>query len=343
MAITSRGYPGPVTASDYAILSRHQGQTYAVLSPDDYLATPGTGTGGVSVAGGVAIGHGVMATSTGATALNADIQTAAGSRWDCVALERNWVTKVSSLVILKGTSAKTLPATRLTAYGTGTDHQPLFLIRMENGFTAVREWIDLRVWQQDGGMFAADPMARDYLTALGTDMLCQNKVRYIRVKDPTSGLPVWSEHRAAAFGPRPYYMLGRNAQAVNDTPPDAAWKAFGANVTDTEGDATTHFTHVAGTSSANPGYLQVKTRGLYAINARYSVSASSPISGFAALEGDWTRITDAQAVRDNPGTVGFSLSDVVFLEAGAKIRISGKFEGPVRPQLWYLWATRIGD
>lgn len=344
MAITnSRGYPGLVTASDYAILSRHQGQTYAVMAHNHYDATAGTGDRGVSISTGTAIGHGVMVENTGTPVnLNANVMGSAGSRWDTVAVERDWVSKTSSLVILQGTSAKAISGARLQNVGTGKDHQPLWLIRVENGKTAIQEFVDLRVWQQDSGLYAVDPMARDYMNALGTDMLCKNGIRYIRVLDTTSGLPVWSEHRQAPFGPRPYFMLGRRNQYGADSAPGFC-KAHSADETATDGDWSTHFTHAGGTSNADPAFIQVKTDGFYTINGRFSVGSNSQIRGYVALEGGWSRITDAQEVRSNSGSCLLNVSDSVFIRAGAKVSLAGRFYDPFRVQQWFLWMNRISD
>lgn len=347
MAITnSRGYPGLVTASDYAILSRHQGQTYAVMAYNHYAATAGTGDRGVAISVGTAIGHGVMVENTGASVnLNADVMGSAGSRWDTVALERDWANKTSQLVILKGTSAKAISGSRLQNVGTGKDHQPLWLIRVENGKTAIQEFVDLRVWQQDSGLFAADPMARDYLNALGTDMLCKNGVRYIRVLDTTSGMPVWSEHRASPFGVRPYLMIGRDVPYGTDTPA-GTFNVSAANRTATDGDAARHFTHAVGASSSAPAYIEAKTAGLYSINGRFAASSSAPMEGFAtlrAVSGGWNRITDTQEIRSNPGPVTISLGDVTYLPAGARIGIGWRLYATSRIQNWYLWMNRLGD
>lgn len=347
MAITnSRGYPGLVTASDYAILSRHQGQTYAVMAHNHYAATAGTGDRGVSISTGTAIGHGVMVENTGSSVnLNADVMSSAGSRWDTVALERDWVSKTSTLVILKGTTAKAISGARLQNVGTGKDHQPLWLIRIENGKTAIQEWVDLRVWQQDSGLYAADPMARDYMNMLGTDMLCKNGIRYIRVLDTASGLPVWSEHRSTPFGPRPYLMLGRDAPFGSDTAA-GTWNVYGANRTATDGDWAAHLAYAAGASSTAPAYIETKTAGLYSINARFAASSSVPMEGFAtlrAVSGSWPRVTDTTEIRSNPGPVTLSMSDVTYLAAGVRIGIGWRLYGASRVQSWYLWMNRLGD
>lgn len=365
MAITnSRGYPGLVTASDYAILSRHQGQTYAVMAHDHYDATAGTGDRGVSISTGTAIGHGVMVENTGTPVnLNANVMGSAGSRWDTVAVERDWVSKTSSLVILQGTSAKAISGARLQNVGTGKDHQPLWLIRVENGKTAIQEFVDLRVWQQDSGLYAVDPMARDYMNALGTDMLCKNGIRYIRVLDATSGMPVWSEHRAAPFGPRPtIYTVNRTPSFRMGAREDrVGWGgSVSENLMHKTGDADAHFTYSPGPYGTAGNRFVTKTPGVYSLWANMTISQSGDVSTqflwgsavsapLGGLPGS-VPLADAAVVGSTaadypPGDAvrKYVLETVRYLDAGATISISARHDESVIIETWQMWAQRISD
>lgn len=360
MAITtSRGYPGLVTATDWAILSRHQGQSYAVLGHDHLVASKGTGDRGISISNGTAVGHGVMDTNVGAVNLNAAAMGAAGSRWDTIALERDWATETSQLVILQGSSAKTISSLRQRNVGTGKDHQPLWLARVDNGKTDIMEFVDVRVWQQDGGLLAGDPIARDYMDALGTDMLCKNGIRYIRVTDPTSGFPVWSEHRKTVFGPRPTIFASRRHDDYRPGPVnERLGAATGVNFSDAAAYDT--FTWVAGDYGAVGAQFITKKAGMYSLWANLYIAHFQDMNA----EFYWGS-TDHQPIGGLPGSygwadagvVGGSMADVPnrnayrkfdlqalrYLEAGAVISISYSTDRAANVMGWNMWAQRISD
>lgn len=342
MAITtSRGYPGLVTASDYAILSRHQGQSYAVLAHDHLVVSKGTGDRGVKISDGTGLGHGVMDVNVGDVNLNALIMGSAGSRWDTVALERDWATKTSSLVLLAGNSSKTISAARLRNVGTGKDHQPLALVRVENGKTDIQDFVDLRVWQQDGGLYAADPLARDYMDALGTDMLCKNEIRYIRVLDPVSGLPVWSEHRKTPFGERPFLQLYR-AAGYTGLWSDVGYHAIPDNIVK-HGDADACFAYTPGSSSSNGAVLTVKKSGVYSMTARAWLSGGGAYYANLSFEGDYIGISAQDGRESGFGFLDLFVHETRWLPEGAKFKTRMYTSAPVTVRNWGVWFTRLGD
>lgn len=350
MAITtSRGYPGLVTASDYAILSRHQGQSYAVLKHDHLVVSKGTGDRGVKISGGTGLGHGVMDVNVGDVNLNATVMNSAGSRWDTVALERDWVTKTSSFVILTGNSTKAVSAARLRNAGTGKDHQPLWLIRVENGKTDIQDFVDIRVWQQDGGLYAADPIARDYMDELGTDMFCKNGIRYIRVLDPASGLPVWSEHRKAAFGERPYAYIARNSVIPLWGP--GVDRLSGASLIARAGGSEAHL-------AVDGAGMTVLTAGLYAVHGQARLNDDSPyyaelyfgsrgqapVGGLPGAPGSSDSSVHGAEAGPHGGYTSLCVDDLRFLAAGSRISLSLYANNILRQvETWQLWATRVSD
>lgn len=359
MAITtSRGYPGVVTASDYAILSRHQGQTYAILGHDHFVASAGTGDRGISISTGIAVGNGVMTENTGSPInVNATPMLSAGSRWDTVAIQYDWVNKATSVVVLPGTSAKAISGLRQTNVGTGIDHQPIWLVRVENGFATIREWVDLRVWQQDSGLYAADPMARDYMTALGTDMLCKSGVRYIRVLDQTSGLPVWSEHRAAAFGPRPTAYARRGSAAFRQGPV-AERLGFAESMNFYDGGADA-LSWVSGDFGATGAQFIVKRAGMYSLWGNATISSSGSLNATltwgSSHQPPLGGLPGSSATPDAP-SISATLADVSgdalfrpvletyrYLDVGSVISLTYLVNTSCIIENWQMWAQRVSD
>lgn len=342
MAITtSRGYPGLVTATDWAILSRHQGQSYGVLGHDHLVASKGTGDRGVKISDGQAFGHGVLDTNSGTVVnLNATAMGSAGSRWDTLALERDWATGTSKFVILVGGSAKAVSAARQRNFGTGKDHQPLWLLRIDNGRTDIAEFVDLRVWQQDGGLYAADPLARDYMDALGTDMLCKNGIRYVRVTDPVTGAPVWSEERKAPFGERPMLQLYRAA-------PYGPWNGVGHHhIPDNvirRGAADAFFSYVPGTTSINGASITVKEDGVYSLAGRAWTDAGGGYYANLSFFGDYIGISVQDGESVVSGYADLFVQETRWLPAGSKLSLRMYSSSPVTVRNWGMWFVRISD
>ncbi|MDQ7877377.1 hypothetical protein Q9R08_05235 [Microbacterium sp. QXD-8] len=171
MAITSRGYEGTIDYEDWAIVTSHFGSQYSVFGADAFSAAAGASDREVVLQPGRAAGHGILDDSD-ATISVVGGTVATGSRWDLIALRRNWATGATTPVIIAGSAAKAIPA-RENDPGEEKDDQPLWLARFSAGQTAVQELVDLRCWFGDGGMVAKDLLARDYLTRIGTRIRIQ--------------------------------------------------------------------------------------------------------------------------------------------------------------------------
>lgn len=173
MAITSVGYDGTVDEVQWAsMVSKVGGYEYGVDKPGDFAVTQSAGTRMISIAAGLAWGRGVMDISDAAAVIQLEPVTT-GSRYDLIALRRNWGPASggpSELVVIKGTSSKAIPSGRQSNPGV-IDDQPLALVRVQAGSASIPEIIDLRVWGRNGGqMYAKDDLVRSYLTSIGTQI-----------------------------------------------------------------------------------------------------------------------------------------------------------------------------
>lgn len=168
--ITSKGYAGTIDYNDWARITSHMGAQYGVIEKDSFAVSPGTGDRVLNVQPGTAAGQGILDESDAVEQLVGS-PVASGNRWDLVALRRAWGTNVTTLVLIQGGTAASIPA-RSTSPGV-EDDQPIALVRFSAGQTAAQEVIDLRVWNGDGGLAARHPLVRDYLTRIGTRIWIQ--------------------------------------------------------------------------------------------------------------------------------------------------------------------------
>jgi hypothetical protein len=190
VAITSVGYDGSIDEVQWAKLARHLGAEYAVEAPGDYQVSVVAGLDRtVSVDPGTAYAHGVLAVSDAAVTVQLPA-IASGSRWDLIALRRDWQPPggTSTVVFVQGTGSQTIPAGRLNSPGV-TDDQPLSLVRVTAGQTTPTAVVDLRAWHGNGGLLAASADALAYLGTVGSDVRI-GPVTWRRVLD-AAGSPVW--------------------------------------------------------------------------------------------------------------------------------------------------------
>lgn len=144
MAINSVGYDGTVTESQWSILSPYQGAPYAISGANDLAVTANaSATLAVNIAVGSAYGYGVLDTNTAQITLALGT-IASGTRWDLIAMRRNWNTNTSAVVAIPGTATKVVPS-RNTTPGT-LDDQPLALVQVTAGQTVPTAVVDLRVF-----------------------------------------------------------------------------------------------------------------------------------------------------------------------------------------------------
>lgn len=196
MAFTSVGYDGPIDERQWAELIPSVGSsTYGVKGAQDLQVTAVAGQAQmVSVAPGTAWGQGVMDTELANTTIQCDA-IASGIRWDLIALRRDWQPSAggpSELVVVKGTTAKAIPATRLNEPGV-QDDQPLALVQWQAGKTDPVMIVDLRCWAGNGGLFAKDELVKTYLNKLGTRISIYGSDWLYTVTAGFAGNPLWIE------------------------------------------------------------------------------------------------------------------------------------------------------
>jgi hypothetical protein len=204
VAIISKGYEGTVNYADWAVLTSHLGAQYSVFGPDALAVSFGSGDREVRVGPGRAAGQGILDDNDAPVSL-VGATVGAGSRWDLIALRRDWTTSETVPVLIPGSSTKALPATREDEPGS-KDDQPLALVRFAAGQTAPQEMIDLRCWHGDGGVVAKDLLARDYLTRIGTRVWIQGITWVLAFN--TAGLPTWVPDSVYVGASAPPYAEG---------------------------------------------------------------------------------------------------------------------------------------
>lgn len=173
MAITSYGYPGAVNAAALSLwLPMVSAAQYSVAGPGDWRVSSRTGADrGITITKGTGAGDGIMdVVDADITdlALPAVAGSASVSQWFMVVARRNWTTNATTFAIKNGTASRALPS-RSNTKGSLTE-QPLALCRVQGGSATIAEFVDLRVWGRNGGLFAMDDLVRSYLTDIGTSV-----------------------------------------------------------------------------------------------------------------------------------------------------------------------------
>lgn len=171
----SRGYDTTSTApyTEGAWADAHPSiglATYGVRSPNHWKVTAVAGQDRtVSINAGKGFGCGI----TDETYANDTIQLdtiASGSRWDLIAVRRDWTPTAgeSKFVKVNGGATAVIPGGRNLNPG-GIDDQPLALVQVTAGQTQPTSIIDLRTWSGDGGgIVAAHDLVRSFLNKTGT-------------------------------------------------------------------------------------------------------------------------------------------------------------------------------
>ena len=173
MAIESVGYDGTVDEVQWAKMASRVGTSeYGVDQAGDFAVNVIAGDRALSVAKGTAWGLGVMDTSD--SSINILLpQVTSGYRWDLIVLRRDWLPPNGKTTIetIEGSSTKRIPSGRHAGSPGTRDDQPIALVRIQAGSTAIQEIVDLRVWCRNGGqMQAKSDLARSYANAVGTEI-----------------------------------------------------------------------------------------------------------------------------------------------------------------------------
>lgn len=146
---------------------------YGVVGPGDFTVTAHPSTPfAVNVSPGQAWGHGVFDESTGIEIVQCVAPDPGTTRWDLIAIQRDWRNAAggpTALVAVAGGTIKDIPEDRQNTPGT-VDDQPLFLVQWKAGQTQPQAIVDLRLWAGNGGAFAKDDLVRKYLTRPGSEI-----------------------------------------------------------------------------------------------------------------------------------------------------------------------------
>jgi len=185
MAITSFGYDGTITESQFAQGVRHIGSArYGVAGPGDWRVTVAGGTRTVSIAAGSGWGPGVFDVSDAPETLSMDAAPS-GQQWNLVVARRDWDTNTTSFEVVTGGSAMTIPGGRESTDGV-VDDQPLAFVRVDTS-TSIQEIVDARVWPGAGGLVARNDSVLQYMDEPGSSVLI-NGARWTRSVNSGYGL-----------------------------------------------------------------------------------------------------------------------------------------------------------
>lgn len=269
------------------------GPTYGVRGADDWKVTAVPAADRtVSIAPGSGFGHGVPDTTRTNDTIQLDT-VASGSRWDMVAVRRDWQPAAggpSQFVKINGSSAKALPAV-----GTSTaswnrrpgvvDDQPLYLVQTTAGQTQPTGFVDLRCWAGPGGLVAVDTLALSYLTVPGAAVRI-GEYLYTYVPD-SNGVFGWDA--------RQVMFREWNAQTsivLNNAPGATRAISFPAGLFDVP--PLVHATRVGGAAAKLIPYVTNVTTGGCTVGLYTGDS-----SAYAA-----TVSVNVQAVQTSPGRAG---------------------------------------
>lgn len=193
MALTSVYYDGPVTETDRA-QNRTGAPDYGVYGVNDFKVTAHPSIPyAVLVKAGKAHGFGVTDTAADDQVVQCVSLTTGQSRWDLIVVRRNWQPAAggpSTLVAVQAGGVAAIPSTRKVGPGV-EDDQPLFLVKWQGGTSAPVEFIDLRVWTGNGGLYAKSDLVRSYLTSVGTEVNINGVVWALTLGD--NDLPSWKK------------------------------------------------------------------------------------------------------------------------------------------------------
>lgn len=169
MAFTSYFYDSTVTEPSWSKAAiRVARSNYGVVGINDLKVTVAAGDRTVAVGTGDCWGKGVY--DINGSSVNKSLATVgSGVRYDLIAVHRDWNTNTTSIIVITGSATRGIPS-RAIGYGT-TDDQPLALVKVTAGSTAITEIIDLRCWAgSGGGLVARDALVKQYLNEPGTGL-----------------------------------------------------------------------------------------------------------------------------------------------------------------------------
>ncbi|WP_324644146.1 hypothetical protein [Pseudarthrobacter sp. LT1] len=246
---------------------------YGVYGPGDFKVTAHPSIPyAVLVKQGRAHGYGV----TDEAEIDQVVQCAtiaSGTRWDLIVVRRNWQPALggpSTLEVIQAGADPIIPATRKIGPGV-EDDQPLFLVKWQGGTSAPVEFIDLRVWAGNGGLYAKSELVRTYLTDVGTEVNISGAkwVYKLGVNDMAG----WERIP-------PFHI--ELTTAANTAGPNTIW---GLGTFSVDSPKSTDLTLAAPNGT---DLIKVRDAGLYAVTVL--LSFTKPISGvsWGSVDGAYT-------------------------------------------------------
>jgi len=354
MAITSYGYPGAIVpGAVWAEMQQLLGRAHVVPGKSDWEPSAyGASARTVRLAPGTIGGDGILDKSD--APIDVQLPTVgSGTQYFLVGANRVWgATNKTTPGYVAGTSARALPA--FTDNPGVQAFQPTALARVSAGDPTITDLVDLRAIAQEPGVYTIfDDLALQLIARPG--VLAYNAVTGItrrrvyvgtswtwqRVYDPLTGIP-------------PFMMIGRDEQFGTDLGSVNTWFYAGQpEVTSTQGAWQENFKGYLGganfqqAAAGNIAQIEILKGGTYAIGARYSIASTAPIRAALALNVaglGYRRYGPVQneTAQNLAGTwLELSLTDTMYMPAGAKFQPKWSTYGTTRLRYWYMWITKI--
>ncbi|KUM34529.1 hypothetical protein [Arthrobacter sp. EpRS71] len=180
---------------------------YGVSGPGDWkVSIVANADRTVSIAQGSGWGCGITDETDGNETLQFP-PSASGVRWDTVAVRRDWTPTagVSKFVIIPGGSTRAVSGSRVTGPGQ-IDEQPIALVAIKENQTQPDDVVDLRCWAANGGVYAKDDLARQYINQVGS-MVTIGDTQWQLVLGEND-TPSWVVIGGAFRGPSPLTLNG---------------------------------------------------------------------------------------------------------------------------------------
>ena len=303
MAIITGGYDGTVDEVQFAgLLPR-----YSVAGPDDFKATTQAGDRIVAIGNGTALGPGTIDVATNLPAIQFTAAPSNTTRWDLVALRRDWQPPggLSEIKIIEGGAAQDYPTvgTALNQWNRRPgimDDQPLYLQQVNGTLLGTR--IDLRCWSSNSGLVAVHDKARTYLQTVGTEVLIGGvKWNYI---PGANGVAEWINDDAVTHSPIQVSNYSITGGATVKRAGSRKHVTVDMNVTRTGNDTTigTSFADFGAilptavrSSSALHKYLPVSLSGGGSTNVRATVFLN-PVNGEMSIRGQSSFVWEKNAL-----------------------------------------------
>jgi len=354
MAITSYGYPGAIVpGAVWAEMQQLLGRAHVVPGKSDWEPSAyGASARTVRLAPGTIGGDGILDKSD--APIDVQLPTVgSGTQYFLVGGNRVWgATNETIPGYVPGTSARALPSFTDNP-GTEAFH-PVALARVSAGDPTITDLVDLRAIAQEPGVYTIfDDLALQLIERPG--VVAFNSVTGVTRRRVYVGNSwTWQRVYDALTGEPPMMMIGRSEQFGTDLGSvNIEFYAGQADVTSTRGAWQENMKgHLGGSNyqqaaAGNVAKIEVLKGGTYAVGARYSLQSSVgfranlslnvPGLGYRRFGPVMAETAEAKA----GAHVEISLTDTVYMPAGARLQPKWSTYGTTRLRHWYMWMTKI--